>query len=71
MTPRFSERSKFSHEDLNKDNIISSISKKSTFQTETKQCNDRILVCVEQGFVVNKTYTLIKKIGHKKVMRYM
>ena len=39
-----------------------SISMKSAYQTQTKQYNDH-----EYGFVVNKTYTLIKKTVHKKV----
>ena len=28
---------------------------------------NHIVVCVEHGFVVNKTHTLIKKTVHKKV----
>ena len=36
-------------------------------QTKTKQYNDQSrLVCVEHGYVVNKTHTSIKKTAHKK-----
>ena len=46
--------------------IGSSISMKFAYQTQTKQCNDQShLVCVEHGFVVNKTRTSIKRTAQK------
>ena len=40
---------------------------KFAYQTQTKQYNDQShLVCVENGFVVNKTHTPIKKTVYKK-----
>ena len=58
----------FSHDDhIIKTTIGFSISMKFAFQTQTKQYNDQShLVCVEHGFVVNKTHTSIKKTVHKK-----
>ena len=41
---------------------------KFAYQTKTKQYNDQShLVCVELGFVVNKTHTSIEKTVHKKI----
>ena len=39
---------------------------KFAYQTKTKQYNDH-LVCVEHGFVVNKTHTSIKKTANYKI----
>ena len=45
-----------------------SMSMKFTYQTQTKQYNGHLhLVCVEHGFVVNKTFTSIQQTVHKKV----
>ena len=45
-----------------KSTIGFSISIKFAYQTKTKQNNDQPhLMCVEHGFVVNKTHTSIKK----------
>ena len=50
-----------------KSTIWFSISMKFAYQTKTKQYNDQPhLMCVEHGFVVNKTHTSIKKTVHKK-----
>ena len=41
---------------------------KFAYQTKTKQYNDQShLVCVEQGFVLHKTNTSVKKTAHKKI----
>ena len=55
---------KFSHDDHNNDNDwIFNIS-----EIKTKQYNDQsYLVCVEHGFIVNKTHTSFKKTVHKKI----
>ena len=40
---------------------------KLAYQTKIKQYNDQShLVCVEHGFVVNKTHTSIMKTVHEK-----
>ena len=46
---------------------------KFAYQTQTNQyvMTNRILVCVEHGFVVNKIHTSITEIVHKKVLCYM
>ena len=54
---------KFSHDDHNKDNDWM----KLAYQTKIKQYNDQShLVCVENGFVANKTHTSITKTVYKK-----